>query len=146
MSKAPATNKLHNPAAPLYGLIISAGLLSVIGLVMVFSASSIYSLETKGSSIAIVIRQLIFLAFCIPMAIFLSRLSLDRWKLLARFGLVISIVVLLIVRIPGIGKSVNGNRNWISLKVVDVQPSELVKFLLILWAYHRLPIERKAEA
>jgi len=68
------------------------------------------------------------------MAIFLSRLSLERWKILARFGLIISIVILLIVRIPGIGKSVNGNQNWISLKVVDVQPSELAKFLLILWA------------
>jgi len=134
MSKAPAKNKLQNPAAAFYGLVISVGLLSIIGLVMVFSASSIYSLDTKGSSIAIFIRQLIFLAFCIPMAILLSRLSLDRWKLLARFGLVISIALLLVVRIPGIGKSVNGNQNWISLKVVDVQPSELAKFLLILWA------------
>ena len=138
MSKAPAKNKLQNPAAAFYGLVISTGLLSVIGLVMVFSASSIYSLDTKGSSIAIFIRQLIFLAFCIPMAIVLSRLSLDRWKQLAKFGLVISILILLIVRIPGIGKSVNGNQNWISLKVVDVQPSELAKFLLILWASQML--------
>jgi cell division protein FtsW len=101
---------------------------------MVFSASSIYSLETKGSSIAIVLRQLIFLAFCIPMAIVLSRLSLDRWKLLDNFGLVISIVILLIVRIPGIGKSVNGNRNWIGIGPFVVQPSEFAKFLMILWA------------
>jgi len=138
MSKAPAKNKLQNPAAAFYGLVISAGLLSIIGLVMVFSASSIYSLDTKGSSIAIFIRQLIFLAVCIPMAIVLSRLSLERWKQLAKFGLIISIVLLLIVRIPGLGKSVNGNQNWISLKVVDVQPSELAKFLLILWASHML--------
>ena len=131
MSKAPAKNKLQNPAAAFYGLVISTGLLSVIGLVMVFSASSIYSLDTKGSSIAIFIRQLIFLAFCIPMAIVLSRLSLDRWKQLAKFGLVISIALLLVVRIPGIGKSVNGNQNWISLKVVDVQPSESIE----CWLY-----------
>ena len=134
MSKAATKSKLQNPAAPFYGLIISTGLLSVIGLIMVFSASSIYSLDTKGSSVAIFIRQLIFLVLSIPMAIFLSRLSLERWKQLARFGLAISVVLLLIVRIPGIGKSVNGNQNWISLKVVDVQPSELAKFLLILWA------------
>jgi cell division protein FtsW len=105
---------------------------------MVFSASSIHSLETKGSSIAIVFRQLIFLAISIPLAIYLSRLPLERWKVLARFSLVISIILLLIVRIPGIGKSVNGNQNWISFKVVDVQPSELAKFLLILWASHML--------
>jgi cell division protein FtsW len=134
MSKAPVKNALANPAAPFYGLVISTGLLSIIGVIMVFSASSIYSLDNNGSSIAIVLRQLIFLAICIPMAIVLTRLSLERWKLLARFGLIISIVLLLMVRLPGVGKSVNGNQNWISLKVVDVQPSELAKFLLILWA------------
>ncbi len=138
MSKAVKAQKLSNPAAPFYGLVISASLLSVIGLIMVFSASSIHSLDTKGSSIAIVVRQLIFLAISIPMAIFLARLPMKSWKSLAKYGLAISIVLLLIVRIPGIGKSVNGNRNWISLKVVDVQPSELAKFLLILWASHLL--------
>jgi cell division protein FtsW len=129
MSNAVAKKKLQNPATPFYGLVVSAGLISIIGLIMVFSASSIYSLDTKGSSVAIFIRQLVFLIISIPMAIFLSRLSLERWKLLARFGLVISIFLLLIVRVPGIGKSVNGNQNWISLKVVDVQPSELANFM-----------------
>jgi cell division protein FtsW len=138
VSKSVKTQKLSNPAAPFYGLVISASVLSIIGLIMVFSASSIHSLDTKGSSIAIVVRQLIFLAISIPMAIFLARLPMKSWKSLAKYGLAISIVLLLIVRIPGIGKSVNGNRNWISLKVVDVQPSELAKFLLILWASHLL--------
>jgi cell division protein FtsW len=138
MSKSVKSQRLSNPAAPFYGLFISASVLSVIGLIMVFSASSIHSLDTKGSSIAIVFRQLIFLAISIPMAFFLARLPMERWKSLAKFGLAISIILLLIVRIPGIGKSVNGNRNWISLKFVDVQPSELAKFLLILWASHLL--------
>jgi cell division protein FtsW len=138
MSKTVKSQRLSNPAAPFYGLVISASVLSVIGLIMVFSASSIHSLDTKGSSIAIVFRQLIFLAISIPMAFFLARLPMERWKSLAKFGLAISIILLLIVRIPGIGKSVNGNRNWISLKFVDVQPSELAKFLLILWASHLL--------
>jgi cell division protein FtsW len=138
MSKSVKSQRLSNPAAPFYGLVISASVLSVIGLIMVFSASSIHSLDTKGSSIAIVFRQLIFLAISIPMAFFLARLPMERWKSLAKFGLAISIILLLIVRIPGIGKSVNGNRNWISLKFVDVQPSELAKFLLILWASHLL--------
>ncbi len=144
MSKSVGAQRLRNPAAPFYALIISAGLLSIIGVVMVFSASSIHSLETKGSSIAIVLRQLIFLAISIPMAIFLARLSQAQWKVLAKFGLAISIVLLLVVRIPGIGKSVNGNRNWISLKFVDVQPSELAKFLLILWASHLLATRMNA--
>lgn len=72
------------------------------------------------------------------MAFFMARLSLKSWKNFARFGLILSVVILLALRIPGIGKTVNGNTNWISLGFVDVQPSELAKFLLILWASHLL--------
>ena len=108
--------------------------LSIFGLIMVFSASSIYSLENKGSTWAILLRQFIFLVISIPMAWVLSRFSLTRWKFIARFGVVASIGLLIIVQIPGVGKSVNGNHNWISLGFVDVQPSEVAKFLMILWA------------
>lgn len=112
-------------------LVCTLGL-SLLGVIMVFSASSIHSLESKGSTYAIVLRQIIFLMISIPMAWLLSRLSLARWKLIARSGVIVSLVLLAIVQV--IGKSVNGNRNWISLGFVDVQPSEIAKFLMILWA------------
>ena len=66
------------------------------------------------------------------MAWVLSRFSLSRWKVIARLGVVISFGLLASVQV--IGKSVNGNHNWISLGFVDVQPSEIAKFLMILWA------------
>jgi cell division protein FtsW len=117
----------------LYYMLIGSTLgLSLLGLVMVFSASTIYSLEEKGTSYAIFLRQLIFLLLAIPMAWVFSRFSLNRWKLFARFGFIISIILLVLVQI--IGKSVNGNHNWISLGFIDVQPSEVAKFLMILWA------------
>jgi cell division protein FtsW len=117
----------------LYYMLLGSSLgLSILGLIMVFSASSIHSLETKGSSYGIVLRQFIFLAMSIPMAWVFSRFSLARWKLIARFGFVISVFLLMIVQV--IGKSVNGNHNWISLGFVDVQPSEIAKFLMVLWA------------
>jgi cell division protein FtsW len=117
----------------LYYMLLGSTLgLSLLGLIMVFSASSIHSLETKGTSFAIVLRQFIFLCLSIPMAWVLSRLSLNQWKILARFGFSVSVFLLLIVQV--IGKSVNGNHNWISLGFVDVQPSEIAKFMMILWA------------
>lgn len=134
MTRVDPARRIKNPAAPFYALVISVALLSLIGVIMVFSASSIYALDTKGFAGAVFIRQLVFLLISIPMAIFMARLSLRTWKNLARFGLVLSIIILLALRIPGVGKSVNGNTNWISLGVVDVQPSELAKFLLILWS------------
>ncbi|CAN2194748.1 FtsW Bacterial cell division membrane protein [Candidatus Nanopelagicaceae bacterium] len=117
----------------LYYMLLGSTLgLSLLGLIMVFSASSIHSLETKGTSFGIVLRQFIFLLLSIPMAWVLSRLSLNQWKVLARFGFSVSVFLLLIVQV--IGKSVNGNHNWISLGFVDVQPSEIAKFMMILWA------------
>jgi cell division protein FtsW len=111
---------------------------------MVFSASSIYSLENKGNSFSVIGRQLFFLVLSVPLGYLASRQSLERWKNLARFGFLISAIVLMIVAIPGVGKSVNGNRNWISLGFVDIQPSEIVKMLMILWAAHMLATREHA--
>lgn len=132
MSNQPRETFFTKPVNLYYMLLGSTIALSLLGLIMVFSASSIHSLETKGTSFGIVLRQFIFLALSIPMAWVLSRLSLNQWKILARFGLSVSVFLLLIVQV--IGKSVNGNHNWISLGFVDVQPSEIAKFMMILWA------------
>lgn len=129
---------LAKPVNNFYILAISALSLSVIGLVMVFSASSIHSLDTKGNAVAIVLRQLAFFVISIPLAVYLSQRTLPQWRLLARFGLLISAAILIILQIPGVGKTVNGNTNWIALPFIDIQPSELSKFLLILWASYML--------
>lgn len=129
---------LAKPVNNFYILAISALSLSIIGLVMVFSASSIHSLDTKGNAVAIVLRQLAFFIISIPLAVYLSQRTLPQWRLLARFGLLISAAILIILQIPGVGKTVNGNTNWIALPFVDIQPSELSKFLLILWASYML--------
>ena len=135
---------LSKPVNNFYILAVSSISLSVIGLVMVFSASSIHSLDTKGNAVAIVLRQFIFFALSIPLAIYLSQRSLAQWRILARFGLLISVLILAILQIPGVGKTVNGNTNWIALPFVDVQPSEIAKFLLILWASYLLANQERA--
>ena len=130
-----ATLKItQKPLTIFYMLCVSTAALTLIGLVMVFSASSIHSLATKGTTWGIFIRQFAFALLSIPLAIVVARTKLDKWHTLARFGLPLSIILLLLVRVPGLGKAVNGNRNWIKLGPIDVQPSELVKFALILWA------------
>ena len=101
------------PVNNFYILAVSSLALSVIGLVMVFSASSIHSLDTRGNAVAIVLRQGFFFALSIPLAIYLSQRSLNQWRWLARFGLLISVAILAILQIPGVGKTVNGNTNWV---------------------------------
>jgi cell division protein FtsW len=135
---------LAKPVNHLYMLLVSAGALTFLGLIMVFSASSIHSIDTKGSAIAVVLRQLLFVAVSIPLAGYISRFPISRWEKVGRFGLVISIGLLAIILIPGVGKSVNGNTNWIDLKVIDVQPSEFAKFFMILWASYLLARKERA--
>lgn len=129
---------LNNPVNHFYMMLISTAILVVLGLVMVFSASSIHAIDTKGYAFAVALRQFVFLLVGVPLAIWLARLPLQHWNLLGRFGLIFSLVLVIIVMIPGIGKEVNGNRNWIDLKVIDIQPGEFTKFLLILWASYLL--------
>ena len=127
-------NFLAQPISSYYLLLVCTAALTGLGLVMVLSASSVHSLETNGSSFAIVIRQLIFLAIAVPIAYIASRLSISVWKFLARFTLLGSVILLLLLQIPGLGNRVNGNTNWIAFGPVVFQPSEFVKFFMILWA------------
>jgi len=138
-----AKSTFAKPVNTFYLLIVTTLSLSLFGLIMVFSASSIHSLDTKGTSFGILLRQLTFLVISIPAAIITARIPLFGLKRIAKIGLLLAILLMLILRIPGFGKSVNGNTNWISLGFVDVQPSELAKFFLILWAAYML--SRKEE-
>lgn len=138
-------SKKSSPVKDFYLLSASAGILIVLGLVMVFSASSIHAIDTKGYAFAVALRQFIFLAVGLPFALWLARFKVATWELIARFGLLISIALVAVVMIPGVGKEVNGNRNWIDLKVIDVQPGEFVKFFLILWASLLLAKKERAK-
>ncbi len=136
---------LNEPVNHFYMMMISTSVLVVLGLIMVFSASSIHAIDTKGYAFAVALRQFVFLAVGLPFAVVLARMPLAQWQLLARFSLIFSLVLVGTVMIPGVGKEVNGNRNWIDLKVIDVQPGEFTKFLLILWAAYLLARKESAK-
>lgn len=125
---------LAQPVNHLYMLLVSTSALTFLGIIMIFSASTIHAIDTKGSAISIVIRQLLFVFASVPIAVYLSRLTIAQWNMVARFGLSISLAILGLLVIPGVGKTINGNTNWIDLKVIDIQPSEFAKFFMILWA------------
>ena len=135
---------LSQPTSAYYLLTGSTAALTGLGMVMVLSASSIHSLEVNGSSFAIVLRQFIFLIAAVMVGFLASRLPLQVWKVLARFSLLGSILILGILQVPGIGNVVNGNRNWIAIGPIVFQPSEFAKFFIILWAAWMLGKEERA--
>ena len=125
---------LSKPTSSYYLLLVSTTALTALGLIMVLSASSIHSLETNGSSFSIVIRQFIFFVIALPVGILSSRIPIRTWKFVARFSFLGSVLLLLLLQIPGMGNTVNGNRNWIGFGPIVFQPSEFAKFFMILWA------------
>jgi len=140
--KSALTVFLSKPVNFYYMLLGTTLALTFIGLVMVFSASSIHSLETKGNTYGIVLRQALAICAALPLGFLASRITLNQWQMLAKKALIISILLLGAVQI--IGRSVNGNKNWISLGFIDVQPSEFAKFLMILWAAYMLASRERA--
>ena len=132
---ATARAALDRPLASYYLLLGASALLLTIGLIMVLSASSVYSFkENGGDSYAIVKRQLMWVALGLPAAFVASRLP-QRWiRRLAWVGYFVSVGLLLLTAF--IGVSINGNQNWVALGPVVIQPSEIAKLALILWAAH----------
>ncbi len=141
---APIRLALAKPLAPYYLVLGSATLLTMLGLVMVLSASSVESYAASGSSWAIAQKQAMWVIIGIPALMVASRLPTVWFRRLAVPVLVLSVVLLVLVLVPGIGVSVNGNQNWIEIGgSFRIQPAEAAKYALVLWGADLLTRKRK---
>jgi cell division protein FtsW len=132
------TSLFAKPASPYYLILGATTILAALGLVMVLSASSVAALNETGNSFAIALRQGLYLALSVLLAWLAMNLRQVLWIPLARTALLVSVVLLVLPQIPGLGKSVGGNTNWIAIGSFTMQPSEFAKFLLIIWCALRL--------
>ncbi len=124
---------LHRAATPYYLLLGATLLLLVLGLVMVFSASSVAAYRSFGSSYAIVAKQAMWVVIGLPVMMVASRLPVRVWRASAYVGLIAVIALLCLVVFAG--TEVKGNRNWIEFGgPFRIQPSELAKLALVIWA------------
>ena len=124
---------LARPEIPYYLIIWSTVFLSALGLTMVLSSSTVTSLQENGNAYAIFMRQFFFLGLGSFAFYWAFKVQGSVWPRIARYALSISIVILLLPFVPFLGKNVKGNRNWIEIAGFTLQPSEIAKFLLILW-------------
>ncbi len=123
------------PLTSYYMLLGASALLLTIGLVMVLSASSVWSFKVyEGDSYAVVRRQLMWLSLGLPAAFVASRMPLRWVRALAYPAYLLSLVLLLATAF--VGTSVNGNQNWLGVGSLAIQPSEVAKLALVLWAAH----------
>ncbi|TCC33361.1 putative lipid II flippase FtsW [Kribbella sindirgiensis] len=125
---------LDRPLTSYHIVLGATGLLLVLGLMMVLSASSVLSLRVNGNSYTIFVRQLIWVGVGLPMAYVASRMTPRHFRMLAYVALLGSMFLLVLTYIPGLGVGVNGNTNWLNLGgPLQIQPSEFAKLAMVMW-------------
>ena len=127
----PVIGKLESPLTTYYLILWVTTTLVVFGLIMVFSASSVTSLLKDDATYSVFLRQLLFAVIGAVVAGLASRVPIRWWKRLAVPVLLVAITLQGLVFTP-LGYEVNGNRNWLELGPVSIQPSELGKVALVL--------------
>jgi len=135
---------LFRRAAPLAGArsadfamlwVVSALLLT--GLVMVYSASIALPDSPRFANYApthFLLRHLMAIAVGVGAGLVAFAVPVRQWEGWSKWLFLIGLVLLVIVLIPGVGKSVYGARRWLSLYVFNLQPSELMKLFVVLYA------------
>ncbi|WP_265444369.1 putative lipid II flippase FtsW [Flexivirga meconopsidis] len=134
--------RLESPVAPYYLLLGSTAMLVLFGLVMVLSASSVTSYQSSGSSYTVFKSQAMYAVLGLVVAAAASRVPVRIWKLLALPAFVGAVFLEMLVFSP-LGRTVQGNRNWIGMGSFTMQPSEAGKVALVLVAAMVLTRKRK---
>ncbi len=118
-------------------LLWSTLVLLVIGMVMVYSASMATAeaaRQTGNQSSYFLIRHGVFLILALVAGGMAFQVPMATWQRWSPWLFVIGFVMLALVLVPGIGREVNGARRWLSLGLVNLQPSELMKLFAVLYA------------
>ena len=115
-------------------LLLVVGALTVLGLVMVLSASSVQALRNHGSSWYFFNRQLLWVAMGSIALVATSRVDYRRWRTIAVPVLGLSIALMVLVLVPGIGIRVSGSSRWLGAGPFRLQPSELAKLGILLFS------------
>ena len=129
-----AAARLHGIDQALVWVVVA---LLMWGMVMVYSASIAMPDNPRFARYAhthFLTRHIISLVLGCAVALLAFQIPMETWEKWARPMFVLALVLLALVLIPFIGKGVNGARRWISLGVINFQPSELAKLATIIYA------------
>lgn len=134
---------LARPLTSYYLIVGIATLLISLGLVMVLSTSSVADLIQGESPYSGFEKQVIGVVLGLPLMWLAARSTPRLFRAAAYPLLGISAVGLLLVLIPGVGRTLNGASRWIALGPLQLQPSELAKLALVLWGADLLARKEK---
>ncbi len=124
-------------------LLITVLIIGIFGIIMIYSASSIWAEYKFHDSLKFVKNQTIFFLIGIFLCHFISKIEPQFWFKNANKILLICFTLLVLVLIPGIGTVRNGSRSWFGIGGLGVQPSEFAKIGLIIFVSKYLSQNRK---
>ena len=137
---------LARPMTSFHLMVSVAGLLTTLGLIMVLSASGVHSYDEDGSPWSIFFRQVLWATVGLFACWFALRLPIRFLRSTAFFAFSATMVMLVLVLIPGIGRIANGTRGWFVIGGLSMQPSELTKIAFVVWGSHLLAARRMERA
>ena len=132
-SQAFQAGSMPVPVLPDAWVLLPALLLLSIGIVMVGSASIAIAEGQGASTYHYLLRHLLFIAVGVSLALVLKVIPMAFLERVSRPMLALSVLLLLIVLVPGIGHTVNGSTRWIRLGFVNFQVVEAVKLMVIIY-------------
>ena len=125
-------------------LLISVIIISVFGVLMIYSASYIWSEYKYGDALKYVKNQGLFLIVGIVLMIIISKIDYKLYLKKSNLILIICLILLVLVLIPGIGTIRNGSRSWFGIGSFGIQPSEFTKLGLLIFVSKYLAYNEKA--
>lgn len=114
-------------------LILITFAILTFGLVMVYSASAIWADYKFKDPFFFAKRQLLFAAVGIFAMFIIMNIDYWSWRTWAKVIIFVCFILLILVLIPGIGNVRNGSRSWIGVGAFSIQPSEFMKFAMIIY-------------
>ncbi len=121
------------PVRPDSWVLLPALLLLSIGIVMVGSASIAIAEGQGASTYHYLLRHLVFITIGVALAFSLKVIPMAFFERISRPMLAMSVLLLLLVLVPGVGHEVNGSTRWIRLGFVNFQVVEAVKLMVIIY-------------
>jgi cell division protein FtsW len=116
------------------GLLLALMLALGLGLVMVYSASIAIAEGARSDPAYYLVRHGLFLAVGLTLGAVAFQIPMHGWHKMAPFLFAGGVLLLVLVLVPALGKQVNGSRRWIPLGIVNLQPSEFMKLLTVIYA------------
>ena len=115
-----------------YLLLITVLFINIVGLFMIYSASNVSALFKYNDSLYYFKRQTIFSILGFIIFYLMNKIDLNLLKQKTTYIFFISMILLILVLIPGIGSIRGGARSWIGFGIFSIQPAEFVKISLTL--------------